>query len=143
MIQEPSAELLNKAPRRLLLAQKIANLSDTAVRIPGLNLRVGLDFIIGLIPVVGDALMLGASLSLIGLAKSLGAPKGMLLLMLRNAAIDFFVGMVPIVGDIFDLFFKANHRNIKMLEGWWLSEHQGDIKLATQQKIQEWSDKQS
>ena len=51
-----------RAPKRLLWAQKIANISDTAVRIPGVNLSIGLDSIIGLIPVVGDALMLGASL---------------------------------------------------------------------------------
>lgn len=137
-----NASTMVKAPKRLLWAQKIANISDTAVRIPGLNLRIGLDAIIGFIPVVGDALMLGASLTLIGLSRSLGAPKGIQLMMLRNAAIDFFVGMVPLVGDIFDMFFKANQRNIRLLERWWLDEHHQGIQQTTQQTLQQWSDNQ-
>jgi hypothetical protein len=129
-----------KAPKRLLWAQKIANISDTAVHIPGLNFSIGLDSIIGLIPVVGDALMLCASLTLIGLGRSLGVPKGIQLLMLRNAAIDFFVGMIPIAGDIFDIFFKANKRNVRLLEHWWLQENQQHIQQSTQEKIKQWSE---
>ena len=138
--EEELAPVLSKAPKRLLWAQKIANLSDTAVRIPGINIRLGLDFIIGLIPVIGDVLMLGASLTLIGLARSLGVPKSILMLMLRNAAIDFVVGMVPFLGDLFDLFFKANQRNVRMLERWWVAEHHEDIQQATQQKLRAWTD---
>jgi hypothetical protein len=86
--------------------------------------------------------MLGASLTLISLGRSLGVPKGIQLLMLRNAAIDFFIGMIPFAGDIFDIFFKANKRNIRLLEHWWLQENQQHISESTQEKVKQWSDSQ-
>ena len=139
---EPSNALFEGAPKQLLLAQQVANISDTAVRIPGIKLSVGLDSIIGLIPVVGDVFMLGASLSIIGWARRLGAPKPLLHKMIRNAVIDFLFGMVPVVGDVFDVFFKANKRNVQILEKWWVSENHAQIHYATQQKLKAWEDSQ-
>lgn len=79
-------------------------------------MRVGLDPLLGLIPGAGD--LAGAALGgwVILLAARAGAPRGMLLRMLANIGIDTVLGSVPVVGDIFDAGYKANLRNVALLE---------------------------
>lgn len=86
------------------------------MRIPGTSVRVGLDPIIGLIPGAGD--LAGAALGgwLILLASREGAPRGMLLRMLANVGVDALLGSVPLLGDLFDAGYKANMRNVALLE---------------------------
>ncbi len=95
--------------------QRLAKLMDTAWGIPFTRWRFGLDSVLGLIPGAGDAVNLGVSLYTLNLARKLGAPNSLLLRMAANAGVDFGLGSVPILGDIFDLFFKSNTRNLKML----------------------------
>ena len=96
-----------KAPKALLKAQKLANLLDTAVKLPFIPIRIGLDSIVGLIPGAGDALMLFVSLRIVWLGKSLGMPKALVAQMVKNSALDFGLGFIPFIGDIVDVFYKA------------------------------------
>lgn len=97
---------------------------DGAVTIPGTGIRVGLDPIIGLLPVVGD--WIGGLLSayIIVRAAGLGASLATLLRMLGNLGLDLLVGSVPVLGDIFDVGFRANERNLALIEGHMLAPAQ-------------------
>ncbi len=130
-----------KAPKALLKAQKLANLLDTAFTIPIVRIKVGLDFIVGLIPGVGDALMLFVALRIVWLGKRMGLPSALVKAMLRNAVIDFGVGFIPFIGDLFDLFYKANVKNVRIMEKWWVSQQKGNIDAGTAQKLMEWEAK--
>ena len=132
-----------KAPKALLKAQKMANLLDTAVKLPLVPVRVGLDSLIGLIPGAGDALMLLVSLRIIWLGKSLGMPKLLIAQMVKNSAIDFGLGFVPLVGDIVDIFYKANQKNVRIMERWWISENKANVDVATQQALEAWEKQQN
>lgn len=127
-----------KAPKALLKAQKLANLLDTAVKLPLIPIRIGLDSIIGLIPGAGDALMLFVSLRIVWLGKSLGMPKALVAQMVKNSAIDFGLGFVPFIGDIVDVFYKANQKNVCIMERWWISENKANVDAATQAKLAQW-----
>ncbi|KHT58833.1 hypothetical protein RJ44_10890 [Alteromonas macleodii] len=128
-----------KAPKALLKAQKLANLLDTAVKIPFIPIRIGLDSIVGLIPGAGDALMLFVSLRIVWLGKSLGMPKALIAQMVKNSAIDFGLGFIPFVGDIVDIFYKANQKNVRIMERWWISENRHEVDKVTQKALSEWS----
>ncbi|GLR71842.1 DUF4112 domain-containing protein [Agaribacter marinus] len=127
-----------RAPDELLNAQALANLLDTAVRIPFVGIKVGLDFLIGLIPGVGDTLMLLASLRIVYLGKKMNLPKPLMHKMIRNAVIDYGLGFIPIVGDIIDLFFKANQRNVRIMEQYWVAENKDIIDAIAKRKYEEW-----
>lgn len=129
-------------PKHLLRAQKIANMTDTAIKIPFTGIRFGLDSIIGLIPGIGDAVMLGASGYIIILAARLGVPKSLRAVMLRNCLIDFALGLIPFAGDIVDVFFQANKKNVRIIEKWWVSNNQGAIKSRTAEKLAQWQAQQ-
>ena len=128
-----------KAPKALLKAQKLANLLDTAVKLPFIPIRIGLDSIVGLIPGAGDALMLFVSLRIVWLGKSLGMPKALIAKMVKNSAIDFGLGFIPFVGDIVDIFYKANQKNVRIMERWWISENKHEVDKVTQKALSEWS----
>lgn len=89
---------------------------DTAFRIPGLKLKVGLDPLIGLLPGFGDIVTTGISAYIIFLSTQFGLPKGIIGSMVANVALEFVVGSIPLAGDIFDAFFKSNVRNLALLE---------------------------
>lgn len=127
-----------KAPKALLKAQKLANLLDTAVKLPFIPIKIGLDSIVGLIPGVGDAIMLFVSLRIVWLGKSLGMPKTLVAQMVKNSAIDFGLGFIPFIGDIVDVFYKANQKNVRIMERWWITENKGSVDAATQEKLAQW-----
>jgi len=127
-----------KAPKALLKAQKLANLLDTAIKLPFIPIRIGLDSIVGLIPGAGDALMLLISLRIVWLGKSLGMPKALVAQMVKNSAIDFGLGFVPFIGDLIDVFYKANQKNVRLMERWWISQNKESVDAATQQKLAQW-----
>lgn len=97
---------------------RLAWILDGAVTIPGLDRRIGLDAIIGLVPVVGD--MLGGLLAgwIVVEAWRLGAPARILVRMLGNIAIDTGIGAVPVAGDLFDVVWAANRRNAALLRAY-------------------------
>ena len=94
---------------------KLAYYTDSSIVLPG-GYRVGWDGVIGLIPGIGDVAGLLLSSYLIHSASKLGASKSLLTRMSMNAAIETLLGTVPIAGDLFDLAFKANQRNLNLLE---------------------------
>ena len=104
--------------QRLARLDALAKLLDVAFILPGTNIRYGIDGLIGLIPVVGDIITTAISLWLVREARALGAPWHLTMRMLGNVALDGVVGAVPLVGDAFDVMFRANVRNVRMLKRW-------------------------
>ncbi|MGQ8365584.1 DUF4112 domain-containing protein [Glaciecola sp. 1036] len=131
-----------RAPKELLKAQSLANLLDYSVRIPIINFHIGLDSLIGLIPGVGDGLMMLLSLRIIWLARKMNVPKPLISVMLRNTVIDFALGLIPIVGDIADMVFKANIRNVRIMEKYWVSQNKDAIDAMSAKKLQQWEEQQ-
>jgi hypothetical protein len=93
----------------------LAKLLDNAFVIPGLNRRVGLDSVIGLVPGVGDAISAALASYIIWEARQLGLPRWKIARMIGNVAVDTALGAVPLAGDVFDIFFKANERNMRII----------------------------
>ena len=104
--------------QRLARLDALAKLLDVAFILPGTNIRYGIDGLIGLIPVVGDIITTAISLWLVREARALGAPWHVTARMLGNVALDGVVGMVPLAGDAFDVMFRANMRNVRLLRRW-------------------------
>jgi hypothetical protein len=104
--------------QRLARLEAVAKLLDVAFILPGTNIRYGIDGLIGLIPVVGDIIATALSLWLVREARALGAPWYVTARMLGNVAIQGVVGAVPVAGDAFDVLFRANMRNARLLRRW-------------------------
>ncbi len=119
-----SAGLGNMAFGKLTREQRfarldtLAKLMDVAFVVPGTKVRYGIDGIIGLVPVVGDLLTTAIALWIVREARALGAPRHLVARMLGNVALDGVVGIVPFVGDAFDVVFRANMRNMRLLRQW-------------------------
>ncbi|MBK8165255.1 MAG: DUF4112 domain-containing protein [bacterium] len=98
--------------------RRLADVFDTAWRVPGTRLRFGADALVGLVPVAGD--VAGAAFGLYGVwtAWRVGAPPAVLARMVANVALDLLLGLVPGVGDVADFLFPAHTRNRRLLEGW-------------------------
>lgn len=107
----------DEAAQRELLnhLNRVADKLDSQFRVPGVGLRFGWDSIIGVVPVVGDIAGAGLSLYLIARAVQIGASGEIIRKMLRNLIIEVAGGALPIVGDAFDLVYKANNRNMRLL----------------------------
>jgi hypothetical protein len=93
----------------------LARFLDNAFVLPGTNIRFGFDGLIGLIPGAGDALSAFISIYIIHRAKMLGAPEKLLNKMRWNVVIDTVAGAAPFLGDLFDVAFKSNVRNVRLL----------------------------
>jgi hypothetical protein len=100
---------------RLARLDALANFMDSAVVIPGTNIRFGADALIGLVPGIGDLVTAGVASLIILEARRMGAPAHVVARMIGNVAIDGLVGAVPVVGDLFDVAFRANLRNMRLL----------------------------
>lgn len=109
---------LSEEARQKHLAEirELAYLLDNAFRIPLINYRFGVDPILGLVPVIGDFTGLGLSGYLIYRAARMGAPASLLLRMAINSFGDALFGSIPVLGTLVDIVWKANTRNIRMLE---------------------------
>jgi hypothetical protein len=103
---------------RIARIDALATLLDTALVIPGTGIRFGLDGLIGLFPVVGDIITTALSLFIVHEAYQLGAPGHVIMRMLSNVALDGVLGAVPVVGDAFDVLWRANRRNMRLLGEW-------------------------
>jgi hypothetical protein len=91
-------------------------LLDSAFTVPGTSYRVGLDPILGLVPGLGDLVSPLFTIGILWQARDLGVPRVVQLRMLFNVAIDSLLGAVPFIGDLFDFAWKANTRNLALLE---------------------------
>ena len=103
---------------RIARMDALARLLDTAFVVPGTRIRFGMDGLIGLVPGIGDAVTTALSLFIVYEAHQLGAPRHMLVRMLGNVALDGVLGSVPVAGDVFDVMWKANRRNMRLLLDW-------------------------
>ena len=106
---------------RLRRLRRFAWVIDAALRIPGTRFRFGLNGLIGLPPGFGDVALALLSLYFVVEAMRLRVPLGLLGRMLLNIAIEFALGAVPVLGDLFDMVWKANLRNVALLERHLLS----------------------
>ncbi|AKM08096.1 DUF4112 domain-containing protein [Pelagerythrobacter marensis] len=88
---------------------------ERSFRIPGINYAVGLDSIVGLVPVVGDVITAAMGAYIVWEARNLGLPKWKLWRMAGNIVFDTALGAVPVAGDAFDLVFRSNTRNLKIV----------------------------
>ncbi|NMG55464.1 DUF4112 domain-containing protein [Aromatoleum aromaticum] len=112
--REPFAASREGAHTREKL-RALAWLLDSSIRLPG-GFRIGVEALIGLVPFLGDAVGVLLSGYIVREAARLGMPRSVLLCMIGNVAIEGIVGVVPILGDVFDAAWKANQRNVQLLE---------------------------
>ena len=103
------AERFRAAERRI---GRVTHALDELVAVPGTSVRVGLDPIIGLIPVVGDAVAGIVGVWVIGEAARFGIPRLVLGRMIVNLVVDLAIGAIPLLGDLFDVAFRSNSRNL-------------------------------
>ena len=104
---------------RLQRLRSLAWLLDNSIPLPG-GFRIGLDPIIGLVPGIGDAVGALISVFILNEARQLGAPRSVLMRMSGNVLLETLIGSIPFAGDLFDAGFKANARNIALLERYQL-----------------------
>src|ERR1700752_133809 len=104
--------------QRIAGIDALATLMDTALVIPGTQVRFGLDAVIGLVPGIGDVITTLISLFIVSEARALGAPPLVIARMIGNVALDGLVGAVPLAGDAFDVAFRANRRNMALLRAY-------------------------
>jgi hypothetical protein len=106
--------------------QQLSKLLDSKFVIPGTNIRFGLDPIFSLIPVLGDLGTYFISAALIHTMYTHGASRKVVIKMMINATLDAMIGAIPIVGTVFDIFYRANDKNIRLLKEHYLEgKHQG------------------
>ncbi len=104
------------AEARLANLRRVAWIVDGAFRLPGTRFRFGLNSLIGLTPAAGDAVLAAISLYIVNEARLLGLPGHKLARMLGNVAVEAAAGAIPVLGDLFDMGFKANLRNLAIVE---------------------------
>jgi len=106
--------------------EQIAKFLDSRFVIPGTNIRFGLDPILSLFPVLGDFVTFFISSALIYTMYNHGASGKVVIRMMLNATLDTIIGAVPVVGTIFDVFYRSNDRNVRLLkEHYFEGKHQG------------------
>ena len=110
----------------LLWVERVSKLLDSKFRIPGTSIRFGLDPIFGLFPVAGDLGTMLISLALIYTMYQNGASGRLVAKMLLNVLIDAIFGSIPVLGAFFDVYYKANNRNVKLLKQYYQDgKHRG------------------
>jgi hypothetical protein len=98
------------------LVRRFAWLMDQAFEVPGTRFRIGVDAIIGLLPVIGDLISTALGGYIVMTAARAGVPRPVLYRMLLNLGVDTILGAVPLVGDVFDAAWRANSKNARLLE---------------------------
>lgn len=105
--------------------EAMETLLERSFRIPGINYPVGLDSIAGLVPVVGDFVTAAMGAYIVWEARNIGMPRWKLWRMAGNVAVDTAIGAIPIAGDAFDLLFRSNTRNLKIVKRHLDKHHPG------------------
>lgn len=120
--------------------EALEGLLERAFTLPGTQMKIGLDAILGLVPVVGDWITGAMSAYLIWEARNLGMSKWQLARMSGNAVFDTAVGMIPFAGDLFDFAFKSNSRNLRLIKRHLDRHHPGTRTIDGQVERRRWSD---
>lgn len=97
---------------------RLAWLLDSSIPIPGTRFTIGVDALIGLFPVIGDVVGVFLSSYILKEAAALGVSRSILVRMAFNVGVEGLVGMIPFAGDVFDAAFKANQRNVRLLNAY-------------------------
>jgi hypothetical protein len=106
--------------------ERLARWMDSRFLIPGTNIRFGIDPLMSLFPIVGDLMTYIVSGMLIYTMHNEGASRKVVIKMILNSTLDAIIGAIPLVGTIFDIFYRANDRNVKLLKEHYLEgKHQG------------------
>jgi len=105
------AERFAAAERRI---ERVTRVLDELIAVPGTPIKVGLDPIIGLVPVAGDAVAAVVGTWVILEASRFGIPRLVLGRMVVNLAVDLAIGAIPLIGDVYDAFFRSNTRNLDL-----------------------------
>jgi hypothetical protein len=108
--------------------EAMEQLLERAFVVPGTNYRVGLDAVVGLVPVVGDLITTAMGAWIVWEARNLGMSKFHLIRMGGNVGLDALIGAIPFVGDAFDFVFRSNTRNIRILKR-WLDKHHPETRV--------------
>ena len=108
-----------------LRVEMLERVMERAIVIPGINRAVGLDAIIGVLPIAGDVVAGVLGLYLVWEARNLGMPKTTLARMIANVGFDTAVGAVPLVGDVFDFLFRSNSKNLRLIKRHLDKHHPG------------------
>ena len=123
---EPVIQRVDPNSPTIKWVQKISTLLDSRFLIPGTNIRFGIDPIASLFPVIGDLITYLISGALIYTMYNHGASRKVVIKMIINSTLDAMIGAIPIVGTIFDIFYRANDRNMKLLrEHYFEGKHEG------------------
>ena len=109
-------EIEEQNEEKLLRLKLLGNRLDEIITIPGTKYKIGIDPIIGIFPVIGDLLGSILSIYIIYSGSKMGVSSQVIAKMSLNLGIDFTVGLIPIFGDIFDMGWKANKKNIELIE---------------------------
>ena len=117
----PESEVERQVRERLNF---LAWLLDSSIPIPGTRLTVGLDAVIGLLPFIGDLIGVALSSYILAEANRMGVGRAILMRMAFNVAIEGVVGIVPFLGDAFDAAWKANQKNVRLLNAWAERPHE-------------------
>src|ERR687893_69950 len=116
--------------------EALSRLLDSAFLIPGTNQRVGIDALLGLIPAVGALVSTALASYIIWEARQLGLPRWKIARMIGNLALDTTLGAIPIAGDVFDLVYKSNQRNLKIVTD-HLDKHNPRVIEGTATRVSE------
>lgn len=108
--------------------EALEKVMERSFHIPVLNQPVGLDAVVGLIPVAGDVVAAGLGLYLVWEARNLGMSRWHLARMVSNVGFDTLLGAVPVAGDLFDFVFRSNSRNLKIIRK-YLDKHHPETKI--------------
>ena len=109
-------EIIELNEEKLLRLKLLSERLDDSIKIPGTNQKIGIDAIIGLIPILGDFIGVIFSTYIMYSGIKMGVSSKIVKKMAANIAIEFIIGSIPIIGDIFDALWKANKRNVELIE---------------------------
>lgn len=109
-------EIIELNEEKLLRLKLLSERLDDSIKIPGTNQKIGIDAIVGIIPILGDFIGVIFSTYIMYSGIKMGVSSKIVKKMAANIAIEFIIGSIPIIGDIFDALWKANKRNVELIE---------------------------
>ena len=115
-MKKMNEEIIELNEEKLLRLKLLSERLDNSIKIPGTNQKIGIDPIIGLIPILGDFIGVIFSTYIMYSGIKMGVSSKIVKKMATNLAIEFIIGSIPIIGDIFDALWKANKKNVELIE---------------------------